>query len=475
MDEKDKYKNSISQIKRKSYRTTEEILHDTLKAIMWFWIAFIYESNKMIVKSVNEGSKRADVTNSGLFYKPPSVAETMKYTSYMELQQHLRVLNKQSIDNINDIIRKAGDITTVSELKDMIVKELESENVYKIRYSNGAQVTPEKYAAMVARSARMETANTTHIAYAKENGTDLVQCIGPYETCEVCAQYVDRVFSISGKDKRYPSLYDTALKKGYNIIHPNCRHEFIPFFEEQHTKEENDKLREQSNRPFEDSRTMRQKNAYDLKQATNRKVWNELLSYEKAKSALGKDMPYKTLSAYRRAHRKGEDSFDYKKSHNLLKDYEQYGKWKKVLGDKEMPETLAEFQEMKYNNSKKFELLKDYKNSVDRGAVSPLIGYKKYSEIKDIIDKKIVGLEINGKAITGQRKHFIDRVIGSVEQKRNGVSIENIIKCIENGQASVYMANKKGQSSMTIKLEHVCKLSLNKDMELIQVNPLHRS
>lgn len=363
MDEKDKYKNSISQIKRKSYRTTEEILHDTLKAIMWFWIAFIYESNKMIVKSVNEGSKRADVTNSGLFYKPPSVAETMKYTSYMELQQHLRGLNKQSIDNINDIIRKAGDITTVSELKDMIVKELESENVYKIRYSNGAQVTPEKYAAMVARSARMETANTTHIAYAKENGTDLVQCIGPYETCEVCAQYVDRVFSISGKDKRYPSLYDTALKKGYNIIHPNCRHEFIPFFEEQHTKEENDKLREQSNRPFEDSRTMRQKNAYDLKQATNRKVWNELLSYEKAKSALGKDMPYKTLSAYRRAHRKGEDSFDYKKSHNLLKDYEQYGRWKKVLGDKEMPETLAEFQEMKYNNSKKFDELKYKKDA----------------------------------------------------------------------------------------------------------------
>lgn len=417
MDEKDKYKNSISQIKRKSYRTTEEILHDTLKAIMWFWIAFIYESNKMIVKSVNEGSKRADVTNSGLFYKPPSVAETMKYTSYMELQQHLRGLNKQSIDNINDIIRKAGDITTVSELKDMIVKELESENVYKIRYSNGAQVTPEKYAAMVARSARMETANTTHIAYAKENGTDLVQCIGPHETCEVCAQYVDRVFSISGKDKRYPSLYDTALKKGYNIIHPNCRHEFIPFFEEQHTKEENDKLREQSNRPFEDSRTMRQKNAYDLKQATNRKVWNELLSYEKAKSALGKDMPYKTLSAYRRAHRKGEDSSDYKKSHNLLKDYEQYGRWKKVLGDKEMPETLAEFQEMKYNNSKKFEQLnnrytfnnkfktQEYLLELHEGKQGKhILGHNNYKQGKSVItiDLNEIRNIVNDKHGTGQ-------------------------------------------------------------------------
>jgi len=366
---------------------------------------------------VNEGSKRADVTNSGLFYKPPSVAETMKYTSYMELQQHLRGLNKQSIDNINDIIRKAGDITTVSELKDMIVKELESENVYKIRYSNGAQVTPEKYAAMVARSARMETANTTHIAYAKENGTDLVQCIGPYETCEVCAQYVDRVFSISGKDKRYPSLYDTALKKGYNIIHPNCRHEFIPFFEEQHTKEENDKLREQSNRPFEDSRTMRQKNAYDLKQATNRKVWNELLSYEKAKSALGKDMPYKTLSAYRRAHRKGEDSFDYKKSHNLLKDYEQYGKWKKVLGDKEMPETLAEFQEMKYNNSKKFEQLnnrytfnnkfktQEYLLELHEGKQGKhILGHNNYKQGKSVItiDLNEIRNIVNDKHGTGQ-------------------------------------------------------------------------
>ena len=77
-------------------------------------------------------------------------------------------------------------------------------------------------------------------------------------------------------------------------------------------------------------------------------------------------MPYKTLSAYRRAHRKGEDSFDYKKSHNLLKDYEQYGRWKKVLGDKEMPETLAEFQEMKYNNNKKFELLHRQKNTINK-------------------------------------------------------------------------------------------------------------
>lgn len=220
---------------------------------------------------------------------------------------------------------------------------------------------------------------------------------------------------------------------------------------------------------------MRQKNAYDLKQATNRKVWNELLSYEKAKSALGKDMPYKTLSAYRRAHRKGEDSFDYKKSHNLLKDYEQYGRWKKVLGDKEMPETLAEFQEMKYNNSKKFELLKDYKNSVDRGAVSPLIGYKKYSEIKQQIENQVVGLTTtSGIKITGQRKHFIDRVIGSVEQRRNGVSVENVVKCIKNGISDGKVKiDSEGNQSTKIIIPKEIAISINiKTGELIQVNPL---
>ncbi|MDY5439354.1 MAG: hypothetical protein SPG06_01085 [Eubacteriales bacterium] len=103
-------------------------------------------------------------------------------------------------------------------------------------------------------------------------------------------------------------------------------------------------------------------------------------------------MPYKTLSAYRRAHRKGEDSSDYKKSHNLLKDYEQYGRWKKVLGDKEMPETLAEFQEMKYNNNKKFDELKELKDYVRENPNATSKDYKLVKKLMFISKQKLLNI-----------------------------------------------------------------------------------
>ena len=47
-------------------------------------------------------------------------------------------------------------------------------------------------------------------------------------TCEICAKYQGKIYCISGKDKRFPALFETALRSGYALMHPNCRHEFIP-------------------------------------------------------------------------------------------------------------------------------------------------------------------------------------------------------------------------------------------------------
>ena len=148
-----------------------------------------------------------------------------------------------------------------------------------------------------------------------------------------------------------------------------------------------------------------------------------------------------------------------------------------MLGNKDMPESLAEFQKMKYNDIDKFELLTDYKNSVEKGSVSPLIGFNKYSQIKKEIEEKIVGLTTkNGIKITGQRKHFIDRVIGSVEQRRNGVEIEDIIECVTKGAVSeVIKINKFGNRSIKLIIPNKIVVSVNIDTgKLIQTNPLNR-
>ena len=62
--------------------------------------------------------------------------------------------------------------------------------------------------------------------------------------------------------------------------------------------------------------------------------------------------------------------------------------------------------------------------------LTALADFKLYKSINNQIDKQLIGLVINdGLTIKSNSVHFISRVIGSVSQKRTGVSIK---KCIKN-------------------------------------------
>lgn len=93
-------------------------------------------------------------------------------------------------------------------------------------------------------------------------------------------------------------------------------------------------------------------------QAENRRALEEQRKWNEAQALLGKDNPYKNPSSLRKALRSEKDSFEYKASHNLKDDYQQYKEWQKIVGKENMPESLAEFQGLKYNNSSEFEALK---------------------------------------------------------------------------------------------------------------------
>lgn len=85
-------------------------------------------------------------------------------------------------------------------------------------------------------------------------------------TCAECAKLQNRVFCISGKDKRFPKLPETVLINGG--FHDGCRHDFHPFFIEAdimlHDKngKEQDTIK-YSNRPFIDDRTESEKESYE--------------------------------------------------------------------------------------------------------------------------------------------------------------------------------------------------------------------
>ncbi len=198
-----------------------------------------------------------------------------------------------------------------------------------------------------------------------------MECSTISPTCPTCAKYQGRIYSISGKTPGYPSLYETAFKHGYSVIHPNCRHQFFPYKPKFHTAEERAALEENTRRPFEeDTQSERAREEYAHTQMQMRqwnKELNEFAEMQRFYKERGEQAPYQTLGSFRRAYRSEEGSLAYGKSYFERRDERQMKSFQTVLGKENVPKTLAEFQEMKYNTDRSsFDLLSREKQTIGK-------------------------------------------------------------------------------------------------------------
>lgn len=343
--------------------------------------------------------------------------EEIKLTTYVRMVDMLTGSVEQYRLRIDEQIRdreRQGKVTTVMDLQDIINQDLRDDNVTVVRYANGTSVSVDKYAAMLARTTRAETENLSMIQQALREGIDLVECDIVSPTCDSCAVYQGRVYSISGNDSRYPALYKTAFKSGYSIIHPNCRHSWSPYHVELYSEEERQQALERSNRtwkPDGDGRvfqqTERARAEYSKGQQLMRQ-WNaEIVEYERMKAYYaeqGQEPPYKSLGAFRREvrkpHEKQSPAMRAWKRH--IPDKQQYERWKGIVGERYMPKTVDEFQQIKYNRDRQqeFEKLRqiraqeiDYKVAETGGAHSgKLADYQKNFSIA-ALEKTVKNLD----------------------------------------------------------------------------------
>lgn len=99
---------------------------------------------------------------------------------------------------------------------------------------------------------------------------------------------------------------------------------------------------------------------------------------------------------------------------NLSGDKKQYAKYVEVLGKKNVPKTFALFQDLKYNDNKLWESLKDYYKSRSTNMISAFTSFEDYKKYKQIISDELIGLTtVDGIKIKSQSKHFIERVFGT--------------------------------------------------------------
>ena len=238
------------------------------------------------------------------------VARDLQYQIGQGLEQVGRQILRYVDSAQDNALRRAGleatgekfaSSSTLRQMQKNMIAKLQTEGFMTVQYGSGKgafQVPIDAYAQMVSRSTTREAGNIARETQLTENGYDLMKMTEHFPTCNVCAALQGRVYSISGKDKRFPAL-STAFKSGYRNVHPNCRHSVVPYIEELQTPEELEQEIAQSNKPLVDNRPADERALYNKQQAQTRAFRQDRYQHERYKAALGEDAP-KTFGAFRK-------------------------------------------------------------------------------------------------------------------------------------------------------------------------------
>lgn len=167
---------------------------------------------------------------------------------------------------------------------------------------------------------------------------------------------------------------------------------------------------------------------------------------------------------------KTESFNDFRRKYLLATDKEKAfndNKGKQIFGKKAVDISGR----MVYNHSP---AKKAYDRAIQAGELTPLASFELYQAISKQIDDEVVGLvAANGLVVASKSDHFIARTIGSVEQKRSGVSIYNIIMALTHPDRIDPIQERENGRTQRFILKGVCSVTINPDIgNLIQVNPL---
>lgn len=90
---------------------------------------------------------------------------------------------------------------------------------------------------------------------------------------------------------------------------------------------------------------------------------------------------------------------------------------------------------MKYNDSKRYALLQGYVKAVNKGDISPLIGFDLYEIKAKEIKDELVGLKISND-INYEITDFIDRVLGQTSTSHEGMRLGTTIEQLKDSIAN---------------------------------------
>ena len=154
-------------------------------------------------------------------------------------------------------------------------------------------------------------------------------------------------------------------------------------------------------------------------------------------------------------------------------DKKQFSRYKKYYGE-EITDDIEEFVKMKYNNADEWSYLKNNYNwlkhrynAIEKGELTAFATPKLYLEVKNDAFNNLIGIKLtNGMKVSSMSYHFVDRIIGNISEKRNGVKVSDILTTLKTSRD---IRKSYGGSYRIFGENNI--VSINEQGNLIQVNP----
>lgn len=225
---------------------------------------------------------------------------------------------KQRLESIVQAANSASLIEGQSrrEVTRRAIAEASERGITGIIAKNGARIPVEKYLTGTIQYYQRKAHVDGAINRMVQNNLDLIYVNSVGITCSVCAQYQGRVYSLSGRDERFPTLLE---KPPY---HAHCVHSAYPWIERYEDQEEIERMLVESNRPFEDNRAERNIKRYNELQREKSKKNDTRKQWIRYKSRMP-DLPdLKTFASHKARNTKKYQEWmaDYREIGNILID-----------------------------------------------------------------------------------------------------------------------------------------------------------
>ncbi|MDP4092589.1 MAG: phage minor capsid protein [Bacillota bacterium] len=281
-------------------------------------LPFVYQESINNVNSIlMKSGFKVDINKASFAKLHTKAIDSLILDTLDDLSEANKYAGDQIKHIVNDAVaQKLAQGQTVKECKKAIISELMEKGIDGVESKNGRMMSLDAYASTVARSRTREATNTAMINQLTALGRDLVKVSSHNSSCPICAAYEGRVFSISGKDTRYPPL-SVAFSGIYANIHPNCSHVLLPYIEELADDPEADRIN--SNLPFSiDPRSRKEVDIYNEVRKKKQRLREDRRQWERYTLAFPDDTP-KTFQTF--CSMKRSNNSKWQKLQQQYKDY----------------------------------------------------------------------------------------------------------------------------------------------------------